>query len=263
MPSLLLLCVTLQITRQQQHRYIYIPEPVLVSANLDWNLTGTEKKWIGTSRRVCMRCAHAFLDVQSVCLVLGKRFLFLHPASSCEPCGCVLTTISGGQTCAPSLRAHTHTQTQSGRPEREPKKVCLAKFHAISASKVILLSPRCWTRDGCCSHPFRIMPSSLSLISKSFVLYSKSPASLLLPPSSCPFLFIAFLPISTYYVHVVCMPLLYLSYPLQAPLSCSAYLTVRWLHQCISEDCTLLHFTVCHFVTSPLLQKSITHQIKR
>lgn len=91
--------------------------------------------------------------------------------------------------CA-GARTHKHSQED----QREPKKVCLAKFHAISASKVTLLSPRCWTRDGCRFHPFRIMPSSLSLISKSFVLYSESPASLLLPPSSCPFLFIAFLP---------------------------------------------------------------------
>lgn len=102
-----------------------------------------------------------------------------------------------------SITARTHKHKHSQEDQREPKKVCLAKFHAISASKVILLSPRCWTRDGCCSHPFRIMSSSLSLISKSFVLYSDSPASLLLPPSSCPFLFIAFLPHPSL-LHLLC-----------------------------------------------------------
>lgn len=112
---------------------------------------------------------------------------------------CYDNNFRGANMCSITARAHTDTVR---RNQREPKKVCLAKFHAISASKIILLSPRCWTRDGCCSHPFRIIPFSLSLISKSFVLYSESPASLLLPSSSCPFLFIAFLP------HPSCLHLL-------------------------------------------------------
>lgn len=58
-------------------------------------------------------------------------------------------------------------------------------------------------------------------------------------------------------------PFLYLPYPLQAAYPAPAISPRYDCSAAFIEDCISLHCSVCHFATSVLFQKSITHQIKQ
>lgn len=106
----------------------------------------------------------------------------------------------------------------------------------------------------------------LSGLSKSLPLSVKSPVSRCLPPSSCPLLFIApcnSLSSSLYYAYMLHFLFLYLSYPLQAPDPTPSISLCNDCTTAFIDDRVLRHYTACHFATSPLIQKSITHQIKQ
>lgn len=111
--------------------------------------------------RVCPGAhAHASLDMQSGSLVLSEGFSSIWPRPV-SPAVAFQQQFQG-QTCAPSLHTHAAKKTRESK-----ERVCLAKFHVISVSRVTLLRPRGLTWDGCCSHPPRLIASPHSVISKS------------------------------------------------------------------------------------------------
>lgn len=206
---------------------------------------------------VCVRSGvHvlASLDFKSGSLVVreGSSSVWLLPVSPAV----VFQQLSGVNMCSITAHPTFFCYKQPKRPEWFTELILFPELHCSGLCGL--------TWDGCCSHPLRLIAFPYSLISESlpfFIYFWTSHLSLL----TSIFLSIAIhwflqpLSSSLYYVYVVCFPFPYLCYPLQDSPSYSFYLTKRWLHQCIFRR---LHFITfyCHFATSLLFQKSITHQ---
>lgn len=111
---------------------------------------------------------------------------------------CFDNSFRGANMCSITARTHTNTVRKTRESQRRsvllnfmpsllPKLYCLAPGAGLGMDAVLILSG------------LYLLLSRLYLS----LLYSESPASLLLPPSSCPFLFIAFLPHPSL-LHLLC-----------------------------------------------------------
>lgn len=190
-------------------------------------------------------------------LSCSQRGLRQHLAVSCEPRGGVSTTIRcrGKHVlhhCTLSLSCYKHP----GRPGRVQRSSAMLAFMSFLFP---VLGPRGSTWDRCCSHPLGLIATPHSLPKTCLSLYQITCLSLLTS---------IFLPIAIHcssLVHNIMFTrsafhffISNIRYRLPFPTPPISLCNDRT--NAFIEDCVLLH---CHFANSPLLQKSITHQIKR
>lgn len=190
-------------------------------------------------------------------LSCSQRGLRQHLAVSCEPRGGVSTTIRcrGKHVlhhCTLSLSCYKHP----GRPGSVQRSSAMLAFMSFLYP---VLGPRGSTWDRCCSHPLGLIATPHSLPKTCLSLYQITCLSLLTS---------IFLPIAIHcssLVHNIMFTrsafhffISNIRYRLPFPTPPISLCNDRT--NAFIEDCVLLH---CHFANSPLLQKSITHQIKR